>query len=582
MAKDIQLKKIKLIIWDLDDTFWNGTLSEEGIDLVPKNIKIVKELTDRGIINSICSKNTEYDVYDVLNKHKLSYYFVFNKISWSPKGLQIKNTLTEMALRAENTLFIDDNLNNLNEVKAQNPGINVFHPNEILDELLDLECTKGKNDVSHSRLNQYKNLEKKVTTKKTSNLSNIEFLKKCNIKVKIDYDCLSHIDRIYELIERTNQLNYTKCRINSTKDKNEFLNKINSYKYNAGVISCSDDFGDYGVVGFFLVKQDNSNQGFLEHFVFSCRVINMGIEYFIYDYLNKPVLNTAVPVAYSIDNYSMVDWVTLVDDFKEFESENSTILVGPCHLLQLSNFFKTELNFVQYNKSGSIVKFDCPTFFLGKKEDLEKSSFLSEGYTWTLNEYLSFHLNLKTTKLLIISLEDIISDRDYIFDSNCLFRYEGIEKCTYKTVKLNLDERIKILFDILNYLSDTMLKDSQIVVLDSIINNNTPSNLKGIRLVYSHILHKHFNNKLIIVDTNIYAKNTSSDGVHLDRESYFNIYKDIKGNKINKSLTDYTLYDNSNNYTQIFYNLRLRFIRSFGSRSYLYKIVYNLKKLIKI
>ena len=27
-------KNIKLVIWDLDETFWKGTLSEEGIHII--------------------------------------------------------------------------------------------------------------------------------------------------------------------------------------------------------------------------------------------------------------------------------------------------------------------------------------------------------------------------------------------------------------------------------------------------------------------------------------------------------------------------------------------------------------------
>ena len=51
------MNKIKLVVWDLDETFWGGTLSEEKIKPREKNIDLVKELTSRGIINSICSKN---------------------------------------------------------------------------------------------------------------------------------------------------------------------------------------------------------------------------------------------------------------------------------------------------------------------------------------------------------------------------------------------------------------------------------------------------------------------------------------------------------------------------------------------
>jgi predicted enzyme involved in methoxymalonyl-ACP biosynthesis len=53
----IDLTKIKLIIWDLDDTLWNGTLSEGGAQLPVEHSRLIADLTDAGIINSICSKN---------------------------------------------------------------------------------------------------------------------------------------------------------------------------------------------------------------------------------------------------------------------------------------------------------------------------------------------------------------------------------------------------------------------------------------------------------------------------------------------------------------------------------------------
>ena len=53
----LDYSKIKLVIWDLDDTFWKGTLSEGPIVSIAENIQLVRDLTDRGIVNSICSKN---------------------------------------------------------------------------------------------------------------------------------------------------------------------------------------------------------------------------------------------------------------------------------------------------------------------------------------------------------------------------------------------------------------------------------------------------------------------------------------------------------------------------------------------
>ena len=53
----IRIETIKLVVWDLDETFWTGTLSEGGARIPEDNVQLVKDLTDCGIINSICSKN---------------------------------------------------------------------------------------------------------------------------------------------------------------------------------------------------------------------------------------------------------------------------------------------------------------------------------------------------------------------------------------------------------------------------------------------------------------------------------------------------------------------------------------------
>ena len=38
---------VRLIIWDLDETLWSGTLTEGGIDEYQPNYEIVRQLTSR-------------------------------------------------------------------------------------------------------------------------------------------------------------------------------------------------------------------------------------------------------------------------------------------------------------------------------------------------------------------------------------------------------------------------------------------------------------------------------------------------------------------------------------------------------
>jgi FkbH-like protein len=138
--------KVKLVVWDLDDTFWNGTLAEGEIAPIESNVELVKTLTARGIIQSICSKNDVDQARAQLIAIGVYDYFVFPRISFSPKGQVITQLIEEIALRAENVLFIDDNRSNLEEVKHFNPGIMTAHPADVLEQLLAHPNLAGKPD----------------------------------------------------------------------------------------------------------------------------------------------------------------------------------------------------------------------------------------------------------------------------------------------------------------------------------------------------------------------------------------------------------------------------------------------------
>jgi hypothetical protein len=45
------MNKIKLVIWDLDETFWKGTLSEEGIIPIQSNIELISLIQEIKNVN---------------------------------------------------------------------------------------------------------------------------------------------------------------------------------------------------------------------------------------------------------------------------------------------------------------------------------------------------------------------------------------------------------------------------------------------------------------------------------------------------------------------------------------------------
>jgi FkbH-like protein len=353
--------KIKLIIWDLDDTFWSGTLSEGSVVCPAANIALIHALSDAGIVNSISSKNDSDKSLAELEKIDpgLSSYFVFNNINWDEKGSQIKDKLSKMGLRAENTLFIDDNERNLEEATFHNPGLMTSTP-DIIQELINYlpNSSVFNKDLSHSRLDQYKMLETKAIASENYS-SNEQFLYDSNILVDICFDCIGQIDRIAEMVARTNQLNFTKNRVDKAELEKQLLNDWNRCAY----ITVRDKFGDYGIVGFFCYNRMEKK---MEHFLFSCRILGMGVEQYIYSRMGYPDFEIAEPVASKLSKEGSSPWIS-EDTGKTASSQVSgggasnrlrILLKGPCDLSAIEQYLiggslTTEFNFV--NNKGFIT-----------------------------------------------------------------------------------------------------------------------------------------------------------------------------------------------------------------------------------
>lgn len=271
---------IKLVIWDLDETLWHGTLAEQGVVEVPEgHLAIVRELTDRGIVNSICSKNHFDAAREVLEQHGAWEQFVFPHIAFTPKGDAVRQIIADMQLRAPNVLFVDDNVGNLEEVAFYNEGVQVLHA-EDLKLLLDLPGAAGKPDPEHTRLAQYRLLEERRAAR-TSAPSNDEFLRASDIRITVVPSTAEDAERVHDMVMRTNQLNFTKKRVSY----DEVAALIADPENECASVRVRDRFGDHGVIGWYCLRN-----GELIHFLFSCRTINLGIEHAVYAHLGHPSL----------------------------------------------------------------------------------------------------------------------------------------------------------------------------------------------------------------------------------------------------------------------------------------------------
>ena len=429
MHKNYDITKTKLVIWDLDDTFWDGNLSEGEIILKPETIALVRELTTKGIMNSICSKNNLDDVkskFIDLGIKNVWDLFVFTSIDWTPKGERVKDIIQSMNLKEENVIFIDDNDSNINEAKFYLPNIMSATP-EFINKIAEELYLVNDYDFEHTRLKQYKILEEKSHQIAQAS-SNEDFLRSSRIKICIKKDCLNNLERIKKLITRTNQLNFTKFR-----DENlETTIKNNDCAY----IIAEDKFGNYGICGFYALNQMENK---LVHFLFSCRIMNMGIAQFVYDYLKKPQIEIKSEVASNLDG--QVDWIEIVEnlDIKTapiLKLNNKNILFkGPCDLYSTLSYIDAKCNidteFPYWNKQLVYILAHTHTAFIEQTHRLSKEKLAELSMRFPFPNVDEFKTKFFDEKynLVFLSLLTVTHSGIYINKDDGTYAFFGFADC---------------------------------------------------------------------------------------------------------------------------------------------------------
>lgn len=283
----------KVLCTDLDNTLWGGVLGEDGVDGIatgsafPGNCyleyqRYLKQLSSRGILLAIVSKNNEADVREAFEARAADLglsldNFVAKKISWGEKSDAIRELAEELSLGLDSFVFVDDNPVECEAIRQSLPEVAVvtapveepWKTVEILSREPFFDAAVVTDD-DVNRLNEYK-AQAQRTELASSAGSREEFLASLGIVCTFQSALQAPLSRTVQLLAKTNQFNLT-TRRRSAAEVEEFASTGQ-----AVVVRVRDRFGDAGVVGLALAR----NQGdscYIDSLLLSCRVIGRGIE----------------------------------------------------------------------------------------------------------------------------------------------------------------------------------------------------------------------------------------------------------------------------------------------------------------
>jgi amino acid adenylation domain-containing protein/FkbH-like protein len=284
----IKSPPFKAIVLDCDETIWRGVCGEDGASCLQMDShrtalqEFMVRQYDAGMLLCLCSKNNEDDVLQVFDRRPDMPlgrdHFVSWRINWSPKSENIKSLSRELQIGLDQFIFIDDNPVECAEVQANCPEVLTLQlPAEsakipvFLNHVWAFDHLKVTEDGKNRTRFYQQNVGRKLYEEESLTID--DFLAGLDLNVRVSEVKPHHTARVTELVQRTNQFNFT-C-IRSTEGEIRKLQQ--SGDYDLLMVEASDRFGDYGAVGVMIFKTAGGSMD-IHTFLLSCRAMGKRIE----------------------------------------------------------------------------------------------------------------------------------------------------------------------------------------------------------------------------------------------------------------------------------------------------------------
>jgi hypothetical protein len=290
-----QGRSFKCLVLDLDNTVWGGVIGDDGLEGIALGQgsplgeaytafqEYVRELSRRGVILAVCSKNDEANAVEPFEKHPEMVLkradiasFVAN---WQNKADNIRAIAQELNIGLDSLVFIDDNPFERNLVRQELPMVAVP---EVSDDptgypvaLADAGYFEGLSvtDEDRERTSQYQG-NKARDALKASVTDLPSYLRGLEMElIWRRFDKIG-LQRIVQLINKSNQFNLTTRRY-TEEDVIAVMADPDAFGLQ---LRLTDRFGDNGIIAIIIGRLRDNHTLYIDTWLMSCRVLGRQVE----------------------------------------------------------------------------------------------------------------------------------------------------------------------------------------------------------------------------------------------------------------------------------------------------------------
>lgn len=264
---------VKCLVWDLDNTLWQGTLLEDGkVTLAAPVRELIAELDGRGILQSVASKNDHDQAWQQLVELGVAEYFVLPRIGWGPKSDAVREIAAELNFALDTIAFVDDQPAELAEVRFHLPEVRCYSAERLpeFSTLPEFSPATVTVDARRRRQMYQAGFQRKAAEAEFQGPSD-DFLRSLDLVMDIERATEEQLSRVEELTLRTSQMNATGVHYSLA----DLRTLLADPRHEVLVTMLTDRFGPHGAVGLELLEKHPGVWN-LKLLATSCRVVSFG------------------------------------------------------------------------------------------------------------------------------------------------------------------------------------------------------------------------------------------------------------------------------------------------------------------
>ncbi len=265
----------KVLALDLDNTLWDGIVSEDEPSGVEPDLALQREaleLRARGVLLVALSKNDPEDVEPMWSDPRMLLHaddFAAMRINWDAKSGNLADVAKELGVGADSFVFVDDSPSNRAEMRASLPEVAV---SQFPPDLAQYFPLRAVTDEDRARAEMYKAESKRREA--AAGMTYDDYLRSLGIVNEVCPVSAADVPRVVQLSQRSNQMNVLTVR----RTEGEILGFASDPSRVILALRSSDRFGDLGLVAFANARV-YGERAEIEDWVMSCRAMNRRIEF---------------------------------------------------------------------------------------------------------------------------------------------------------------------------------------------------------------------------------------------------------------------------------------------------------------